>query len=111
MTSCSSIGQPSLLAAGTSDAGLQVVRDQDFRRAPDELEGAQGADPIGEALRPGGLGVGVTAGPEDRDEDGGGAHFAGGRVVNRDRVAGVVHEEFLAGSMLVTEYHVLTLQP
>ena len=70
-----------------------------------------GADPVGEALRPGGFRVGVTAGPEHRDEDSSGTRFAGGRVLNRDRVAGVVNEQLLAGAMLVAEHDVLTFQP
>jgi hypothetical protein len=70
-----------------------------------------GPDPVGETLTPGGFGIGVIAGAEHRDEDGGGAHFAGGRVVNRDRVAGVVDEEFLAGAMLVAKHNVLSLEP
>src|SRR5215212_1830607 len=70
-----------------------------------------GADPVGESLRPGGFGIGVAAGAEHRDEDGGGPHFAGGRIVNRDRVAGVVDEEFLACAMLVAEHDILSLEP
>src|SRR4051794_343816 len=70
-----------------------------------------GPDPVGEALRPGGLGIGVAARAEHRDEDRRGAHFAGGRVVDRDRVAGVIDEELLAGAMLVAEHDVLSLEP
>ena len=78
---------------------------------PMNSKARRSADPIGEALRPGGFGIGVAAGAEHRDEHGRRAHFTGGWVVNRDRVTGVVDEQLLAGAMLVAEHDVLTLQP
>jgi hypothetical protein len=83
-----------------------------FRRAAEELKDAQmSADPVGEALRPGGFGVGIAAGPEHRDEDNGAAHFASDRIVNGNRIASVVDEQLFASAMFMAEHDILSLQP
>ena len=57
------------------------------------------ADPVGQPLAPAGLGVGVVGGAQHRDEDLGAPLLAGRGVEHRHRVAGIVDEQLLAGSM------------
>jgi adenine-specific DNA-methyltransferase len=61
------------------------------------LEGAHmAANPVRQALAPGGFAVGVVRGAQDGEEDRRLANFAGHRVGDRHRRAGVVDEQFLA---------------
>jgi hypothetical protein len=70
-----------------------------------------GADPVGQALRPRGFGEGVVAGAKHGHQHGGLADLACAGVVDRNRVAGIVDEELLAGPVLVTQDDVLPLEP
>jgi len=53
------------------------------------------ADPVGQALGPGG--VGVVGSPQYRDEDLGGTVIAGVPIDNRYRLAGIVDKQLLPG--------------
>jgi hypothetical protein len=55
--------------------------------------------PVGQALAPASLGVGVVRSPEHGDEDVRLAHLAGGGVDHRHGVAGEVDEQLLAGDV------------
>ena len=57
------------------------------------------ADPIGEALRPACLGIGVARGAERGDEDLRPPDLAGGAVDHLDGAPGVVGEQLLAGEV------------
>ena len=59
------------------------------------------ADPVGETLRPGRLGVGVVRGAERGDEELRHAGLAGRGVDHLQRHAGVVDEHPLAGDMVL----------
>ena len=70
-----------------------------------------GANPVAEPLRPGGLGKGVVAGAEHADEQLCLADLAGGGVLHRDGLPGVVNEQFLAGPVLLAQHHLLFSEP
>ena len=57
------------------------------------------ADPVGEPLRPGRLGIGVAGGPECGDEQLGCHHLSGQAVDHLQGRAGIVDEQPLAGDM------------
>lgn len=89
-----------LVAAGLVHARLQIVGDQQVRRAAEEGEGADmGADPIRQALRPRGLGKGVVAGAKHGHKDLGLANLAAERVLDGKGLAGVVDESLFPGQM------------
>jgi hypothetical protein len=59
-----------LVEAGLDDGGLGVVGHDQPRHAADRLEGSRmGADPIGQPLRPGRLGISEVGRAQDGDED------------------------------------------
>ncbi|MBA2524613.1 MAG: hypothetical protein H0V18_02350 [Pyrinomonadaceae bacterium] len=62
------------------------------------------ANPVGQALGPGGLGVGVVGGAEYGNEDLRFAYFTGDRVNDRNRGASVINEEFFAGPMRLAHH-------
>ena len=87
-----------LVTTGVGDEGARLVGHEQHRNATDELQSLDdGADPVERGLAQSGTGIGVVRGPEHGHEDLGVAHLAGGRVHDRHRLAGVVHEEPLAG--------------
>ncbi len=89
-----------IVEAGSGDAALQVVGDQQCGDTAQMFQGADmAADPVGQALAPGGFAVDVVGGTQHGDEDRGLADFAGHRVDDRHRRAGVVDEQFLARGM------------
>jgi hypothetical protein len=61
------------------------------------------ANPIGQRLRPGGLGVGVVRRAKDGDEDLGWPHLASLAILDRHGLARIIDEEFLAGPVLLLE--------
>jgi hypothetical protein len=86
-------GRFGLVAAGALDRALQIVGHEQRRHASHEFEEPHvGADPIGQALGPGRLRIGVVRGPQHADKDLGGADLARGGVDHRYRLAGVVEE-------------------
>jgi hypothetical protein len=73
------------------------IGDDQLGDATEEFEGADvRADPVLHLLARGGFGISVVAGPQDGDEDRGWALWPALRVVDRDRVPGVIDEELLA---------------
>ena len=66
-----------IVQAGLDDAGFEIVR-YDLSGHPAEIgEGAAvRADPVGQRLRPGRLGIGVAGGAQGGDEDLGRANLA-----------------------------------
>ena len=89
-----------IVQASLDDAGLEIVRHHLRRYAVEEGEGAaMRADPVGQRLRPGRLGVGVAGGAQGGDEDLRCADLAGEPVDHIHRGAGVIDEQLLAGHM------------
>ena len=89
-----------IVQAGLDDAGFEIVR-YDLSGHPAEIgEGAAvRADPIGQRLRPGRLGIGVAGGAQGGDEDLGRANLAGEAVDHVRPGAGVIDEQLVAGDM------------
>jgi len=80
-----------LVAVGLGHPTAQVVRDRQFRDPAEEGKGAHvRADPVGELLHPGGLGVGEVGSPQDGHEDLGRADLAGASIHDFDRLSGIV---------------------
>ena len=91
-----------LVEAGLGDARAQIVGHHHRRDAADERKGARvRADPVGQALRPGGLGIGVIRRAEHGDEQLRRPRLAGRSVDHRERRAGVIDEQALAGDVVL----------
>jgi len=90
-----------LVEARLDDGRLGVVRDNQPGNPADRLQRPRmGADPIGQPLRPGRLGIGEVRGAEHGDEDPGLPDLAGQPVDHHRRpVAGVIDEQLLAAGM------------
>ena len=94
-----------VIERGLVDAALEVVGNQQLRGAPEEAEHEHvGAGPIGQLLRPRRLGVGEVRGAEHADEYLRLADFAGRRIDDGDPFAGIVHERFFAGHMMLAHH-------
>jgi hypothetical protein len=68
-------------------------------------------DPVGQALCPGCLGVGVVGCTEHRDEYLRGAHLASALVDDLDRLAGIVDEHLLTGTVGLTHHPIKLANP
>jgi hypothetical protein len=96
-----------LVAVRLAHAAAQIVRDQNGWSPIEVREGPHmRADPVGQALRPGRLGVGVVGGPEHRHEDLRGADLPAGRIDDLHRLPGVVDEQLLPGAVGLAHHHV-----
>ena len=90
------------VTTGLADPTFEIIRDQDFAHPSEEGEGPKvGADPIRQLLCPGGLGIGIAAGPQNGQEDLGLPDLPGGRVDHRDRLPGIIEKGFLSGPMVL----------
>jgi len=100
-------GDLGLIAVGPHDPRLEVVGDDQLGHPAEEGEGLYvGREEALRALVREGPDVGVAAGPEHGHEEGGLPHLAAARVDVRERVAGPVDEELLAGLVFLTHDHV-----
>ena len=89
-----------IVKAGPDDAGLEVIRYHLSRHAAEIGKGAgMGADPVGQALGPGRLGVAHARRSQGGDEDLDLADLAGQGIDHLGRGAGVIDEQLLAGNM------------
>ena len=87
-----------LVAAGTRDGALELVGDPQGGRAPEVLDHAGvSADPIGQLLGRGRLGVGEAAGPEHGDEQLDAPRLARATVDQGRPLTREVEEGLLAG--------------
>jgi hypothetical protein len=87
------------------NAGLQIVGHHEPRTALEKRKHADmRADPVGQALGPAGLGVGVVGGAQHADKDLRWADLAAARVDDRHRLAGIVDEHLLAGEVVLPHY-------
>lgn len=64
------------------------------------------AQPVGQFLRPGGLGKRIAGRSEHGNEDLGLADFAGSPVDDRHGLPGVIDEQLFAGTMLLAHDHI-----
>ena len=89
------------------DAAAQVVGYQDLLCAAKKSE-ATGvrAQPVGQFLRPGGLGDGVAGRAEHGDEDLGLADLAGSPINDRHGLAGIIDKQLFAGTVFLAHDHV-----
>ena len=91
-------------AKSSSYVEISIIGHDDFRHAAQEGEGPDmRADPIGERLRPGRLGIGVARRTRNRDKDLGWPDLASLPVLDRHGLAGIIDEEFLARPMLLPQ--------
>ena len=101
-----------LVPGRVRDTRLQIVRDHDRGNRAHELEGMDvAAHPEGELLGGGGFHVTVVARPERGYKEMGLRRGPGGRIMDRDRVAGEVDEEFFAGLIVLPEGDVEGIGP
>ncbi len=83
-----------IVEAGTTDARLQIVGNDESGNAVKKTKHPDmGANPVGERLRPGGLGKGVAGRTQHRHEDLRLADLTGLAIDNRDLLAGIIHED------------------
>ena len=68
-------------------------------------------NPVPQVLRPGGFGVGVVAGAQNRNEHLGLANFASLRISHRHRLPGVIHERLFPGAVFLPQHHVQSALP
>ena len=101
-----------LVAMRLAHAAAQIVRDQQGRHPLEVGEGPYlRADPVGQTLRPGRLGIGVVRGPEHRHEDRRGAELPAGRIHDRHRLPGIVDEQLLPSTVGLAHHHVERAAP
>ena len=104
--------QVGLVAARAIHTGARVVGDDKSRRAQTVFESCNVAfHPVTQILAEGGTRKGITAGAENGDKQRGRRDLAGTLVVDRDGVAGPVHEHLLASAMLLAQHHILVSAP
>ena len=96
-----------LVAMRPAHCRAQVVGDDEFGDAAEKLQRAHvGGTPVGQSLRPGGLGIGVARRPEHGHEHLRLAQLPALAVHDGRRVAGVVDEQLLAGAVRLAHDHI-----
>jgi len=91
------------IPARLADPCFEIIRDKDLRHPLKELEGMHmRSDPGGQILGSGGFCEGIAAGSEGGDKDLSLGDLTGGRINDGDRLAGIIHEELLAGPVLLS---------
>src|SRR5579875_758614 len=104
--------QVRLVAAGAADAGLGIVGEDQLWTTPQEFEGAEvSAEPVFQALAPGGFSIGVLAGPQHGNEDRSLTDRPALGVMDGKGVPGIIHEELFAGLMLLAQHDIQTAAP
>ncbi|OSN44037.1 hypothetical protein BV346_05405 [Pseudomonas syringae pv. actinidiae] len=96
-----------LVTVRFSHATAQIIGHQDLRCAAEKSKASDvRAQPVGQFLRPGGLGKGVAGGAEDSAEDLRLTDLAGLPVDDRRCLPGVIDEQLFASTMLLAHDHV-----
>ena len=94
-----------IVEGGLVDPALQIVGNQQLRRAAEKAEHAHvGAGPVRQRLRPGRLGIGEVRGAEHADENLRLADLAGRRIDDADPLARIVHERLFPGDMVLAHH-------
>ena len=70
-----------------------------------------GANPVGQALAPGGFDIGVVGGPEHRDEDLSLVHLAALAIHDGQSVPGIIDKELFAGPVTLAHDHIELARP
>src|ERR1700741_3632782 len=101
-----------LVTACARDAGPRIIWHEQLGGALEEIEGTHMAiDPVRKALAESGSRKGIGAGAEHGDEDRRGRSPAVFALVDRYGIAGPVHERLLAGTVFLSQHHVLIPGP
>lgn len=96
-----------LVTVRLSHATAQIIGHQDLRCAAEKSKASDvRAQPVGQFLRPGGLGKGVAGRAENGDEDLRLADLAGLPVDDRRCLPGVINEQLFASTVFLTHDHV-----
>ena len=94
-----------IVERGFVNGALEVVGHDEAGDAAEEAEQADmRADPVGQRLGPGRLGVGQARRAQHRHEDLGLAHDASGGIDDLDLLAGVIDEDLVAGGMVLAHH-------
>lgn len=108
------IGRVSLwfVAAGLGDARFEIVGHQDLRHPPKEGERPNvAADPVRQALAPGGFDIGVGRCTQDRDEDLGRTESPRAGIRDRHGHPRIVDEALLSRPVVLPHDEILATQP
>ena len=94
-----------IVEGGLVDPALQIVGNQQLRRAAEKAEHAHvGAGPVRQLLRPGRLGVGEIRGAEHANENLRLADFACHRIDDADPLARIVDKHLFPGDMVLAHH-------
>ena len=99
------------VAASAGDAGLSIVGNDQPRTAARNSKVRTCAPSQFPILARSGFGIGVVAGAQDGDKDRGRMIRSALRVMDGDRVPGVIHEKLFARLVLVAEHNVQMTVP
>ena len=82
------------IAVGPGHGRFEVIGDDDLGDPAKRRQGPHvGADPVGQTLGPGGFGIGVAGGPQDRHKNDRLVHLPAVAVDDGDALPGVIHKE------------------
>ncbi|KAF1310697.1 hypothetical protein BLX42_12785 [Pseudomonas sp. SG-MS2] len=96
-----------LVTVRLGHATAQIIGHQDLCGAAEKSKTAyMRAQPVGQFLRPGGLGKGIAGRAEDGDEDLRLTDFSGPLVNDGRGLPSVIDEEFFAGTVFLAHDHV-----
>ena len=94
-----------IVERGLVDPALQIVGNQQLRRAAEKAEHAHvRAGPVRQLLRPGRLGIGEVRGAEHGDENLRLADFARRRIDDPDPLARIIDERLFPGDMVLAHH-------
>ena len=92
-----------LIPARLADSCFEIIRDKNLRHPLKELEGMHmRSDPGGQILGGRGFSEGIAAGSEGGDKDLSLGDLTRCRINDGDRLTGIIHEELLAGPVLLS---------
>src|SRR5207253_1007408 len=91
---------------------FEVIGDDDLGDATEGGKGPDmGTDPVGQTLGPGGLGIGIVRGTQDRHEDRHFMHFPAVAVDYRNALPGVIYKELLPSAVGLAHNQIKFLRP
>jgi len=100
------------IAMGAAHGRFEMVRDDDLGDPTESRKGLdRRADPVGQPLRPGRLGIGIVRGTKDRHANRHVMHFPTMPVDHRDALPGVIDKELLPSTMMLAHDQIKFLRP
>jgi hypothetical protein len=100
------------IAMRPGDGRFEVVGDDNRGDAAERHKGPpMRTDPVGQTLAPGGLGVGIVGGPQDRDKNGGLVDLPAVAIDDGDTLSGVIHKELLARAVGLPHDQIELMRP